>query len=222
MKVIDDFAYRLADNLALMFGDKCEVVIHDFSKGLDQTIVKLCNGHVTNREVGACPPGSFWEKVGSLETATDLLPYFKHTEDGRIIKTNATFIRNSYGKVVGSLCINFDVTGFIKSQEFIADFVKYDKDSESNTSEPSYHNVDEVFEHYLLAVTRLIGKPGSQMSKEEKLRSIEFLDNKGVLKISKASDLLCSFFGVSRYTFYAYLDEARKRKREKSREESDT
>ena len=103
MKVIDDFAYRLADNLALMFGDKCEVVIHDFSKGLDQTIVKLCNGHVTNREVGACPPGSFWEKVGSLETATDLLPYFKHTEDGRIIKTNATLKVRSLLPILSSM-----------------------------------------------------------------------------------------------------------------------
>lgn len=212
MKTIDDFANRLADNLALMFGNKCEVVIHDFSKGLDKTVTKICNGHVTNREIGACPPGSFWEKVGSLETATDLQPYFKHTEDGHIIKSNATFIRNSYGKVIGSLCINFDVTGFVKNQEFIDDFVKYDKDSEENSSEPAYHNIDEVFEHYLLAITRLIGKSGTQMTKEEKLQSIEFLDNKGVLKISKASGLLCDFFGVSRFTFYAYLDEVRKQK----------
>ena len=39
--------------IAKQFGDKCEVVLHDWSGGYDKTIVAIENGHVSGREVGA-------------------------------------------------------------------------------------------------------------------------------------------------------------------------
>ena len=47
------------------------------------------------------------------------------------------------------------------------------------------------------------------MSKEEKIKALDFLDQKGVFKITKASNLLCDAFQVSRYTLYGYLEEAK-------------
>ena len=40
--------------IAKQFGDKCEVVLHDWSGGYDKTIVAIENGHVSGREVGDC------------------------------------------------------------------------------------------------------------------------------------------------------------------------
>lgn len=48
------------------------------------------------------------------------------------------------------------------------------------------------------------------MTKEEKIKALGFLDEKGVFKISKANVLLCEQFQISKYTLYNYLDEARK------------
>ena len=45
--------------------------------------------------------------------------------------------------------------------------------------------------------------------KEEKIKALDFLDQKGVFKITKASNLLCDAFQVSRYTLYGYLEEAK-------------
>jgi predicted transcriptional regulator YheO len=49
----------MVDALAGTFGRNCEVVLHDFSKS-DQSIVKIANGHVTGRDVGGPPTGSFY------------------------------------------------------------------------------------------------------------------------------------------------------------------
>ena len=55
----------------------------------------------------------------------------------------------------------------------------------------------------------MIGKPMMLMNKEEKIRALDYLDQKGVFKISKTSVLLCETLQVSKYTLYNYLEEAR-------------
>ena len=43
----------------------------------------------------------------------------------------------------------------------------------------------------------------------ERNRALDYLDQKGVFKISKTSVLLCETLKVSKYTLYNYLEEAR-------------
>ena len=38
---------------------------------------------------------------------------------------------------------------------------------------------------------------------------IEILDNKGVFLISKSSERVCEFLGISKFTLYNYLDQVR-------------
>ena len=38
--------------IAEQFGSRCEVCLHDWSKGYDSSIVAIENGHVTHRKVG--------------------------------------------------------------------------------------------------------------------------------------------------------------------------
>ena len=55
----------------------------------------------------------------------------------------------------------------------------------------------------------LVGKPMSLMNKEEKIKALDYLDQKGVFKISQTSALLCETLQISMYTLYNYLEEAR-------------
>ena len=55
----------------------------------------------------------------------------------------------------------------------------------------------------------MIGKPMMLMNKEEKIRALDYLDQKGVFKITKTSLLLCDAMQISKYTLYNYLEEAR-------------
>ena len=43
---------RFMKVISHQFGDNCEVVLHDLTKGLDHSIVAIENGHVTGRREG--------------------------------------------------------------------------------------------------------------------------------------------------------------------------
>ena len=47
------------------------------------------------------------------------------------------------------------------------------------------------------------------MSKEDKMRALRFLDEKGALLITKSGTRICKFLGISKFTLYNYLDELR-------------
>ena len=55
----------------------------------------------------------------------------------------------------------------------------------------------------------MIVKPMMLMNKEEKIRALDYLDQKGGFKITKTSLLLCDAMQISKYTLYNYLEEAR-------------
>ena len=47
------------------------------------------------------------------------------------------------------------------------------------------------------------------MTKEDKVKAIQFLNETGAFLITKSGDKVCRFFGISKYTLYSYIDEAK-------------
>lgn len=95
MKIDIEFLERFVDNIAELIGDSCEIVIHDFTNGLDKTIEKIANGHVTGRTVGGCPTNLFYRMYKDTDNCKNDIPmYFNNTEDGRLFKSSTTFIKN--------------------------------------------------------------------------------------------------------------------------------
>lgn len=52
------------------------------------------------------------------------------------------------------------------------------------------------------------------MTKEEKVRAIRYLNDTGAFLITKSGPKVCKYFGISKYTLYNYLDEARASERD--------
>ncbi|HIT87540.1 MAG TPA: helix-turn-helix domain-containing protein [Candidatus Coprocola pullicola] len=69
-----------------------------------------------------------------------------------------------------------------------------------------------MLEYYLVQCEEEIGKPAVTMNKEEKMRALQYLDEKGVLQITKANVRLCQFFQILKFTLYHYLDEIREKR----------
>lgn len=51
-----------------------------------------------------------------------------------------------------------------------------------------------------------INKPVDQMTKEDKLEILRYLDEKGTFLITKSGDKVCNALKMSKYTMYSYLD----------------
>ncbi|MCC8108542.1 MAG: helix-turn-helix domain-containing protein, partial [Planctomycetes bacterium] len=51
----------------------------------------------------------------------------------------------------------------------------------------------------------IVDKPGREMNKEEKVRVVQYLDEKGFFLITRAGDRVCEYLDISKFTLYKYL-----------------
>ena len=130
------------------------------------------------------------------------------TTDGKLLKSSTIFIRNDEGKPVGILGINFDIT-LMKAFERSLDAFTGTGGTGYTEPEPITKNIGDLLEDLLHECEQFVGKPAALMTKDERIRAIGYLDRRGAFLISKSSERACEFFGISKYSFYSYLNEAK-------------
>jgi len=200
---------QIVDLFEQQFGSNCEVVLHDLSRPYDSTIVDIRNGHVTGRRVGDCGSNLGLEVIRGAVKDGDKFNYFTNTRDGKILRSSSIYLRDEDGAVLYSLCVNVDITESVKFENYLHNQNRYELIVE-HPEEVFVNNVHDLFEHMLERGIQFIGKPPEEMSKEEKTRLIQFLDQKGVFLITKSGEKICEILGITRYTFYNILDIVRK------------
>ena len=205
-----DFYKRLAHALALQFGSSCEVVVHDLeTKDPSHSIVAIENGHVTGRKLGDGPSHVVLEALHAGDAKLeDHLCYLTRTPDGKILKSSTVFIRDEDGHAVGIFAINYDITILRAMGDTIAEVVGTEP-SAPREPEPIVRSVADLLDDLIEQSVQLVGTPVALMSKEEKVRAIRYLNDTGAFLITKSGPKVCKFFGISKYTLYSYLDEAR-------------
>ncbi len=211
-----DFYTRLAHAIAMQFGTNCEVVVHDLeTEDPERSIVAIENGHVTGRSVGDGPSHVVLEaaKAGKLHKLDDRLGYLTKTNDGRILRSTTVFIRNDEGAVVGILGINYDITIISAAAKTLNGLTgspeKASEDANEPEPEPIVKNVADLLDDLIEQSVALVGKPAALMSKDERVRAIGYLNDTGAFLITKSGPKVCKYFGISKYTLYSYLDEAK-------------
>ena len=205
-----DFYKRLAHALALQFGSGCEVVVHDLeSTDPSHSIVAIENGHVTGRKLGDGPSHVVLEALHAGDAKLeDRLAYLTKTADGKILKSSTVFIRDERGRAVGIFAVNYDITILRAMGDTIAEVVGTEP-SAPREPEPIVRSVADLLDDLIEQSVQLVGTPVALMSKEEKIRAIRYLNDTGAFLITKSGPKVCKFFGISKYTLYSYLDEAK-------------
>lgn len=196
----------IAHALASQFGSNCEVVIHDLVEGkLSDSVVHIENGHVSNRKLGDGPSHVVLDALHSDTTKLeDHLGYLTRTKDGRILKSSTIYIHEDDGTVRYILSINYDITGFMMTENAINSFIGSNQKAEE--AEKITNNVNELLDDLIERSVKLIGKPVAYMTKEEKTTAIQFLNDSGAFLITKSGDKVSKYFGISKYTLYSYID----------------
>lgn len=217
MEFSEEFIEKLIDNIGKLLGEKCEILLHDFSNGLDSTILHIVNGKLSGREVGGCPTSVVFEHYTELgEMENELSSYFTRMPDGRLVKSSSTFLKDKDGNVIGAVCINLDVSEMAGVSKQIMSFLgSCEEHQQKMVNENFAIDVNMLMEDYLDQVQADIGKPAREMNKQEKLAALTYLESKGILQIVKANVRLCDFFGISKFTLYNYLNEIHGQDKEK-------
>jgi len=209
-----DFFKRLLDMLEQQLGKNTEVILHDLSNGYNHTIVDIRNGHITNRKIGDCGSDLGLRILAGKVQEGDMYNYITHTKNGLILKSSTTFIKDEGGNVIGSICINEDITLPLEFEQYLHTNNHYalysDNQNEQRESKEIFvNNVNELLDYLIQQALQEVGKPVNQMDKEDKCKLLKYLDDKGAFVISKAGEKVADFLGISKFTFYSYLEQVR-------------
>lgn len=201
------FLKRLAAAIAAQFGSDCEVVVHDLSADMEHTVAVIENGHVTHRSVGDGPSHIVLEALNEDKgLLQDQLNYLTKTSDGRILKSSTVYIRDDNDSPIGIFAINHDITHLLLAHDQLGMVLSLNNEEKENEPERIPTNVTELLDDLIEQSVKMIGKPVALMTKDDKIRAIQFLNKTGALLITKSGDKIAKFFGISKYTLYSYLD----------------
>jgi len=196
----------IAEAIASTFGKGCEVVIHSL-EDLGRSIVKIVNGEVTGRVLGA-PITDLGLKVASkaVDTSDSVIgPYFSKTKTGKPLKTTTMIIRNDEGTPIGFLCINFDLS--IPLVQFLADFLPTSETpAEGENFAPDVGElVAQAVADELDAISRITGVSPTEKNR----RVVANLEQRSIFDIKGSVELVSGELGVTKHTIYKYLRELR-------------
>lgn len=210
MKSIDESMPVLQQILSLIehhFGNKCEVVLHDLTKDYNHTIVDIRNGNITHRTIGGCGSNLGLEVLRGTVVDGDRFNYVTTTQSGKILRSSSIYLKNEEGAVIGSICVNLDITETLQFEGYLRQFNQFD--NYTNEEEIFAPDVNNLLSHLIHKGQEQIGKPAAEMNKAEKISFIHFLDDKGAFLITKSGEQICELLGISKFTFYNYLESSR-------------
>lgn len=208
---------KILNLLERHFGSDCEIVLHDLLQQYDHTIIDIRNGHITGRKVGDCGSNLGLEVLKGTVRVGDRYNYITYTRDKKILRSSTIYFYDDNEKAIGSICINMDITKSLAFEKFLRSLNGYSVNGEESqdTAKPVeeffVNNVQDLLKFLFAQGEQIIGTPAAVMSKEDKIKFLKFLDEKGAFLITKSSEKACEFLSISKFTLYKYLDESRKK-----------
>jgi predicted transcriptional regulator YheO len=208
--------FPIVDCIADLFGPNCEVVLHDISDP-EHSIVKIKNGQVTGRKVGAPLTDVALEMIKEAEKDLKVLGnYNPRTKNGRLLKSNAVNIKDPKGKLIGIMCINVDISKAQQLQQsiqfinqIIEDFAYVKEETVKAKEEHFESDLWTILQEMIDNVIKERGISVDLLNKENRLEIIKKLNEKGIFFFKGANHFVARALGISSPTIYRYLEELR-------------
>ena len=201
---------QLARGLAAQFGRDCEVVIHDLSaEEPDPSIIHIENGHVSGRSLGGGPSAVVLDTIKNRnKDIKDQLAYLTRTENGRILKSSTIFIKDDNNIPRYLFAINYDITNLMAFENTIQSLISCTDNGSRPDNEPQKipRDVNRLLDELIQQSVDLVGVPVPLMTKDDKIKAINFLNEAGAFLITRSGDKVSKYFGISKYTLYSYVD----------------
>jgi len=207
-----DTLKQLVTVLAEAISPSYEFLLHDL-RNLDSSCIAI-SGDVTGRKVGAPMTDFGLRMLKSENSSFNLINYSSKSAEGKPLRSSTCIIRNSKGKPIAFVCINFDLSSLSLLRDFIdssfpKDFPPGDLMIQNGLRETYPRDTQDIMKATFSEVLKQFDKPPSIMNKKDKLRVVKLLDEAGIFAIKKSHFYIASMLNISRYSVYNYLNEVR-------------
>lgn len=203
----------LAKGISKTFGSNCEVLVHDLTHP-ETSIIEVFNNMDTEDKIGGGIRGLVWNVLRSPNFKEDMLVNYRNvSHKNKVIKSTTIVIRDETKKPIGAVCINFDLSSFYNAKRFLNEFTQINNLSppEDEIIKITNANVVSILNYLISQTVEEHGISVDNMSKEEKIKIVNFLDKKGIFQIKGAANWVANSLKTSRSSIYNYLNIARSR-----------
>lgn len=194
--------------LAKHFGSKCELVLHDYQKDFSSSIVAIENGELTGRSVGRGGTEIGLRIIQGDQSEDGLFHYSTQTKDGRRLHSSTIYLKNEEGEIIGSLCINCDMTDLMNLKASVDQMIEPMQPPTSATDTIVFPDVEDMLTALIKESLERIGVPVSMMTRAQKREGILYLNQRGAFKIKNSTNIVAKYYNISRYTIYNYLSDS--------------
>ncbi len=195
----------LVEFLSQVFGSYCEVVLHDVSEA-QESIIAISENNLTGRKKGGTM-SPVAQKVLELNRDQDyVINNMEKALQGKDIRSNTYFIKDSSGKMIGMLCVNLDISAPLALRKMLEDLIAIPGAASEPSSARSFSSNLEDYVRLLIdnALKDTAISP-TRMTPKEKKAVIKQLNEKGVFRIKGGVSEVCRHLQISEATLYRYL-----------------
>lgn len=194
----------LADGMAEFWGDGCEIVIHDLSS-LDASVVKIVNGHLSGRQVGAPISDVTLSFVNRMMADPTLrhITYFAKNKRGESFKAFISAITGENNRLIGLFCINFYLN--VSFGSLLQTFTPAEKQDTENIFETFVDNSEELMLHALEEAKKTVYGNLSISSSNKNKEIVSQLYQKGIFNLKDSVVTIANHLGISKNTVYMHI-----------------
>ena len=201
-KVILESYKILADGLSAYLGEGYEIILHSL-EDLDHSVIKIINGHYTERCEGAPITDLALAMLEDLNRrdSLEVKANFNH-KSGKTLKSVTIPVVGEQRRIIGLLCINFHME--ISVFNFLTQFLPNEA-SNISSSETFNKNADGLLISALEdAKAQIYGDKSVNASNKNK-EIIRLLYQRGIFNIKDAVASVAEDLGISKNTVYLHL-----------------
>lgn len=201
-KVILESYKILVDGLSAYLGEGYEIILHSL-EDLDHSVIKIINGHYTERCEGAPITDLALTMLEDLNrrSSLEVKAYFNH-KSGKTLKSVTIPVVGEQRRIIGLLCINFHME--ISVFNFLTQFLPNEA-SNISSSETFNKNADGLLISALEdAKAQIYGDKSVNASNKNK-EVIRLLYQRGIFNIKDAVASVAEDLGISKNTVYLHL-----------------
>lgn len=200
---------NFVNSISNYLGENSEVVLHSF-EDISHSVISIANEHITNRKIGSPITDigiKMMAEIAHDESKESFKSYFTESVIGKCTKSNSTVIKNSKGKVIGMLCINwyFDSSLLLTLKAFIPNENNAPKISERFGTKAE-EIIQEAIENAITGVDKEeIGASAYNKTIIRKLHA------QGIFEFKEAVQTVANHLNISHHTVYLHLRSIKKR-----------
>lgn len=196
------------DALSTTLPANTEAVLHNLTTPTS-SVVRIINGHVSGREVGAPLLSGPDDDNGFLGLLDDsararhrvFSGYTSRTASGTVLNSSSTIYYSPTGEPLAAFCINVDVGAVNRFRRELDYFTRAVGPAPAQDTSKGYlptASIDDVLLKY---------RPtGSESKMEFRMRVVSEIHAMGFFKIKGSVNHVARALGVTRFTIYNYLE----------------